>query len=403
MFHLPGGQLIALGRLFGLLATFSILLEVLLIGRIPFIEESFDLHENMELHRLNGYLMLLSISAHIVFFVIGYGVGGHLGWWPQFLQLNTQFEDVFKATIGTMIFFAATAVSVQAVRKRMRYEIWFLSHLTIYAAVLLTFLHQVNSGGDFVKQQWFVAYWYMLYLLVFGLLGIYRFIRPLYITLKHRFKVSEIVSEGEGIYSIYVTGRNIEQYAFRPGQYATWWFIAPGMWWEGHPFSFSVAPQKDRLRLTAKAGSGDFSAKLQNLAVGTPVIIDGPRGAFTLERATSPDILLIAGGIGVAPYLSYIDQLIGEGKRVTLLYAVRHPKQIAFRNELAALQGRGLRIEVYVSGNNRYIDQAAIAPFVGPNTVAYICGPDGMSKDIETLLKHNGFPQKRIISERFAF
>ena len=100
----------------------------------------------------------------------------------------------------------------------------------MYAAIILTFAHQVLNGGDFITQPWFKIFWIGLYGAIFGLLLIYRVARPLYFFQKYRFKVAKIVTEAKGIHSIYITGLHINKFRFTAGQYARWRFLAKGAW-----------------------------------------------------------------------------------------------------------------------------------------------------------------------------
>lgn len=396
-----GGRLVVISRLFGLLAAYAILLEVLLVSRVPFFEENFDLEESSELHRLNGYAILLAIVGHVVFVTLGYAAPGHTGIWTEFLRLNTGLEDVFKATLGTIIFFVASAISVRVIRSRLRYEYWYFAHLGMYGAILLTFLHQLNTGGDFIGHRWFTAYWYALYLLVFGLLAYYRIGKQLLDFWTYRFKITRVEQEADGVYSFYITGRNISTYHFKAGQYATWRILAPGLWIESHPFSFSSTPGGDGIRFTVRA-SGDFSRKLSELSASSWVLIDGPRGSFTADRANQPNVLLVAGGIGVAPYMSTIASLLAEGKRVTLLYAARTRQDVAFTKELLAFRDQGLKVAVFTDETGR-IDDTVLSRYVSNDTTVFLCGPDAMSRALHKSLLGLGMPKSSVISERFAF
>ena len=74
-------RLIAIGRILGLISAFSILLEIIVISRLPLIEKYFDLDEILDLHKLNGYLMVFATLGHIVFLVFGYSNVYKLGLW----------------------------------------------------------------------------------------------------------------------------------------------------------------------------------------------------------------------------------------------------------------------------------------------------------------------------------
>jgi predicted ferric reductase len=396
-------RLVVIGRLFGLLAAWSVIIQIILMSRIPFIERNFDLQDNIQLHKYNGYTMLATISGHVIFLVLGYALPTNFGLWNQFFVFNTQYEDVFLATIGTVIFFVASSLSIQAVRTKMRYEVWLLTHVTVYLAIALTFLHQINTGGDFVNNFWFTAFWYALYILAFVLWLRYRVFQPVLLALTHDFKVASIDMTAQHTYSVTLTGKNVENFQFVPGQYATWRFLSGNLWFEAHPFSISSVTGSNTLRFTVKA-SPSLTERISQVPVGTRVIVDGPRGSFTSERAAETDnVLLIAGGIGVAPYLSTIDALINEGKKVTLLYSARTDADIAFREELIALQARGVIIRVYLNEKNQTITPEILKNAIKGDSVVYICGPDSMSHAFTATLRGMGLNKKNIITERFAF
>ncbi len=395
-------RVVVIARLFGLLASFCVLLEVLLMSRIPLFERNFSLEETVELHKLNGYLLLFMIVGHIVFMTVGYNVHSTDNLWQQFVTLNTGFEDVFKATIGTIIFFCATFLTLGFVRKHLNYELWYMTHLTVYFAILLTFLHQVSVGGDIVHHTWFKVFWFALFVAVFGLLAYYRFAKMFIHAWTYDFKVSRVEREAADTYSIYITGNDLQNFQFIPGQYASWRFLSGNLWFEAHPFSFSLEPGYNMLRITAKT-KGDFSNKLLALKPGTKVLVDGPRGAFTSHLAKTKSVTLIAGGIGVAPFLSKIPGLLAAGKRVTLLYSVRNASSLAFKNELKELEGKGLIVYTFVSDTGQRITAPVLSKTVTLQTTVFICGPDAMTKNMPIELMTLGLPKKNIITERFGF
>ncbi len=398
----PNERLMSIGRLFGLLAAFCVLLELTLMSRAPFIERDFDLQDIIDLHRLTGYGVLLSISAHVVFLTISYAAGS-LSLWAQFLDFNNHYEDILMATIGTGVFFLATSLSVRIIRTNIRYELWYVVHLTIYLAIVLTFLHQIPNGNDFIGSPWFTAFWYGLYGFVTLIWAWYRVLRPYWLAIKYDFRVYAVERAAANTYSVFLTGRNIQRFKFQPGQYANWRIMARGLWTESHPFSISSPIDNGLLRFTAKV-SGSYTAKLRDLKPGARVLVDGPRGNFGADRAElTSKAVLIGGGIGVAPFLSTANMLLRQRKQVTLLYAAKTMSDVAFINELRALQPFGLTIRLYVSEYNIHITREVLAQYAVEDTTIYICGPDGMSKAFQKTLKELGFPKQRVIIERFAY
>jgi predicted ferric reductase len=327
----------------------------------------------------------------------------HAGLWDQTVIFNTQYQDVFLATVGTIIFFTASFFSLQAIRAKMRYEIWYLLHVTVYLGILFTFLHQIKTGGDFINNHWFTVFWYMLYILAFVIWLRYRVLNPIVLAYKHGFKVESITQTAANTYSVRLTGWDIRNFEFQPGQYATWRFLSSNLWYEAHPFSISSPVGSSYLQFTVKVSPALIS-KIANVKPGTYVLVDGPRGSFTAERAeNTPKVVLIAGGIGVAPYISIIDDLIRQGKDVTLLYAAHGDADIAFRSELTQLQTKGLKVSIFINEKNQQITPEILMPYAQDDTTIYICGPDGMSRAFNTTLQDLGFPKENIITERFAF
>jgi predicted ferric reductase len=257
-------------------------------------------------------------------------------------------------------------------------------------------------GGDIVHHTWFKVFWLALFALVFGMLAYYRFAKMFIQAWQYDFRVLKIEREAEDTYSIYITGNNVQNFEFIPGQYASWRFLHKSSWFEAHPFSFSLEPGYDVLRITAKT-KGDFSNKLLSLKPGTRVLVDGPRGAFTSNFAKTKSTVLIAGGIGVAPFMSKIPVLLAEGKRVTLLYSVRDVASLAFLDELHELTQKGLTVYTFVSNEGSRITARILAKTVTMQTTVFICGPDGMTKNMPIELMTLGLPKKNIVTERFGF
>lgn len=396
-------RVLALGRLFGLLAGWSVVLEIILMSRVPFIERSFDLQEIADLHRLNGYALLAGISGHFAFLLVAYANPIHLSLWNQFIAFITgQYEDVLWATLGTIVFFVAGGISIRLIRSKMRYEWWYVIHLTIYGAILLTFLHQIKIGGDFIGNVWFATYWYMLYILAFVLWVWYRLLRQFWLMMQHGFRVESIQKTANNIYSVVVSGRNIANFEYESGQYAAWRFLTPSLWYEAHPFSFSSNPGSGKLRFTVKA-SREYMNRLTSMKPGTYVLIDGPRGSFMPDRAETSKAVLIAGGIGITPFLAHSKKLLAHGKQVSLLYAVRSSKDIAFSDELRELETKGLNVYCFIDERGQRITNDVLKRIAADDTTVFVCGPDSMSRSITNNLRKMGVPRDRIVTERFAF
>ena len=324
---------IAIGNLTGLIGTYAILWQLVLLGRLTLLEHHFGLEKLTWLHKWNGYLALLLILAHTVFLILGFATTEHVSLIKQTLDFMFNWEDVLKAALATVLLIIIVPMSIGIVRRGFKYETWYYVHLFTYLAILLAFSHQLSVGSDLAGNRAFQAYWYALYALSLGALGYYRFLRPMYLVYKHRFQVEKVVPETADVVSVYIKGQKLGQLPFQPGQFMIWRFLDKGRWWQAHPFSISVAPNGRYLRLTAKM-LGDFTRSLPNLAPGTWVSVDGPHGNFTADRLSNPNLLLIAGGVGITPIRSMLEHLPQSTGSVVLVYAARTQADLALRAEI---------------------------------------------------------------------
>lgn len=399
---IQGQWLISVGKLFGLMAGFSVLLQVFLMSRVPLVDQRFNLHEIVQLHRWNGYAVVTSIALHILFITLGYAALSETGLRNQFIELVTSYQDVFKALIGAGLIYFAFALSIGFARRRVSYETWYYIHLTMYVAIALIFFHQINIGSDLIGDSWFKYYWLGLYLLAFGFLLYYRAFRIILLAIKHDFKIQKVLKEADGIYSIYIEGRGIKDFTFDPGQYAGWRIITPTTSFQSHPYSFSSLPGQDTVRFTINEADGSFTKSIPSIKAGTRVLIDGPRGSFTAKRAATTEVVLIAGGIGVAPFISLVPDLLQNGYKVHLLYAARTAENIAFRRELDTYVSQGLNLETYISSEGKRIDSAALSRYGTTDTTYYLCGPPPMIEGLTATLKELNIPSSLIVTERFS-
>lgn len=406
------GQWLAYGRLAGLLAAFGCLLQVVLTGRVIWVERAFGLDRLTRLHHLVGWLLLLPLAAHPVLVTAGHAAQADSSFAAQYADFLKNWEDVAGATVGLALMLAALAFCVLGVLKWLKYEWWHATHLTLYVAIALAFGHQLTVGSDLAGNRWFRLYWLVLYVAVLVSVVGFRLVRPLWAYARHRFTVERLVLEAPDVTSVWITGRHLERFRAAAGQFVIVRFLAPGFRWEAHPFSLSRPPDGHSLRLTIRR-LGDFTARIPELPVGTRVIIDGPHGVFTATHCRQPKVLLIAGGIGITPIRAVAEDLLREGRDVILICANRQENVIVFRQELddlvAAAAGRLRVIHVLNhdpawTGEKGVVDRdrlARLVPDLSEREV-YLCGPPPMMKGIRAVLRELGLPRGRLHWERFA-
>lgn len=407
----PHGLVLALGRLTGLGGALVLVLQLVLIARVPWLERRLGMDRLTSWHRWTGCWVLWLVLAHVVLITVGYAEQDNSPVIPEFASLVLETRDVLLAAAGTLLLVVVGATSARAARRRMRYETWHLLHLGAYLAVVLGFLHQVTIGNDFAENPIGRAYWWTLYGAALGAVLLFRFLLPIWRMVRHGTRVLAVVPEGPDVVSVHIGGRRLDRLPARAGQFFLWRFVAKGLWTQAHPYSLSAMPNGKTLRITVKA-LGDGSAALRNLRVGTRVLAEGPYGAFTAERCTRRGVLLIGGGVGVTPIRALLEEFSRTRHDIVVLYRIRDRQDAVLVPELqwlAQLVGAQLHI---VIGPATAVGRHG--PIMGPEHIAalvpgvrhrdvFLCGPPGMTDAVLGALRVLEVPRDRCHTERFAF
>jgi predicted ferric reductase len=404
--HTTGELLTSLGRITGLLGAYSALIQVLLLARLPWLERLVGFDRLSVWHRWNGHLCLELILAHTALITVGYQLMDKLSLPAEIKSLLTGYTGMVTAVVGTALLIGVVLTSVVIVRRRMRYEWWYLVHLSAYAGIALGWFHQIPTGNELVLDTAAADYWRGLYAATLALVVVFRVLQPLANVFRYRLRVAEVVTEGPGVVSLRITGRNLDRLRARPGQFFLWRFLSRGRWWASHPFSLSEAPDGRSLRITVKA-LGDFSRRLAEVRPGTRVVAEGPFGVFTSTVRRRAKVALVAGGIGITPIRGLLEELSGD---VALVYRVVRDEDVIFRDELDALaRARGFKLHYVVGdhaapGGDRLMSPAhlrELLPDIAEREL-YVCGPPAMTDFLRTNVRRAGVPRKFVHAERFA-
>jgi predicted ferric reductase len=407
----PDSAVIAAGELAALYGTYLILIQLVLMSRNPWLDQVFGQDRITQAHRWVGFAAVWLLLLHGVLTTVGYAMSDGSSVVGQALTFLTSYPYVLWSVAGMGLLIMVAVTSVRAARRRLSYETWYAIHLYAYLAIALSFLHQLFVGVDFVNDQVASLYWIALYVLAFGILIVFRFGQPISISLRHRMRVANVVQEGPGIVSIYLTGRDLDKLPVRAGQWFRLRFLTTAGWYRAHPFSISAAPNGRYLRFTVK-DLGDYTGKLQKVRVGTVVFVEGPYGVFTGARRTKSRVLLVAGGIGITPLRALLEELPAAKGSLTLVYRASGPEDVVFRNELdqlAELRGATIHYLVGKRGSREVPSDPfeprelrRLVPDLKDRDI-YICGPTGMMDRVLSTLGRLRVPESQVHYERFAF
>lgn len=107
-----------------------------------------------------------------------------------------------------------------------------------------------------------------------------------------------------------------------------------------HTFSIVTAPREDKLTIATRMRDTPFKNRLKDLPDGAAIGIDGPSGSLLLHNKHERAAIMIAGGIGITPFISMLRQAASDPqpRHLVLLYSNHRPEDAAFLAELQALE-----------------------------------------------------------------
>jgi predicted ferric reductase len=408
--HEPGGPEIALGQITALIGTYGVLLQLLLMSRVGWLERWMGFDRLAQWHRWSGFATVSLLTAHVVFTTLGYAGQLRQSLATQVGDFIRHYPDVLMAIVGFALFVGVAVTSVRFARRRIARETWHAMHLYAYVAIALSFAHQLAVGSDFTDDPVARWWWSALFLLAAAILLAWRVGRPVVFNARHRLTVHAVRREADGVVSVYMAGRHLQDVQAQAGQFFLWRFLTRDGWARANPYSLSAAPGGKFLRITIK-GLGDDSSRAQHLQPGTRVFAEGPYGTFTVDRRTRRKVALIAGGIGITPIRALLEHLPADPGDLALLYRVATKQDVAFAKELQALaERRGVDVQLLVGtevGDDRTDKLGvpalrALVPDIAHRDV-YVCGPPAMVDAVRRRLLKLRVPRAQIHFERFAY
>ena len=408
-----GEQLTSLGRITGLVAADLLLIQVVLMARVPLIERSYGQDELARRHRLVGFWSFNLLLAHIVLISIGYALTAHVGVLSETWKIITTYGGMLLALAGLAALVVVTVTSVRAARRALRYESWHLLHLYAYVGVGLAIPHQIWTGQDFSSSGPATVYWVGSYLLAAGAVVVFRIGLPLARTLRHGITVTSVHRESADVVTVHMGGRGLHRLPVHAGQFFIFRFLDGPGWSRGNPYSLSAAPRLDRLQITAK-DLGDGSGRLASLQPGTRVLIEGPYGKLTGEERVGRKVAMIASGIGITPMRALLEDLSYDPGDAVLVYRAHSAEDLVFRDDLEELaERRGITLYYLLGpraqGKAAWLPQEhagvkvrQLIPDLREHDV-FVCGPDGWMDSVAAAVLAAGLPSAQLHQERFTW
>jgi predicted ferric reductase len=242
-------------------------------------------------------------------------------------------------------------------------------------------------------------------------------------------KIVKVEKENDDTTSIYFSGPDMERFKDRkPGQFASIRIFKDGEWSAPHPFTLSGAPEDETLRMTIKK-SGEFTSAIPDIQPGTPIQCSGPFGQFCKDIGLSKEIVMIAGGVGITPFLSVLRHFkeTGADNEILLFWANKTPGDAFAAQELEDLT-KSLKLHVVHVFSRVAPEDQQPAPSPGdgrPGMISneygrlnqniflrhiksldasfYLCGPPPMQQAVLEELAQGGIDPGKVDKEAFVF
>ena len=393
----------ALDQITGLLCSEAGLLGLILITRTPHLERKYGLDRLFNWHRLLGVAMSLFLLLHIIFSVWAWAIPDGLG---SAISSLTGGESYMALTaVGTVIVGLVTVSSLKWFRNRLSYEMWYFVHLSVYVGLAFSFSHQIVLGNDFATDSIARWFWIGIHVAVFAWIIWSRW-GGLIRAYLHPFRVVSVTKEAQGVTSIVLKGSHLVQHRALAGQFYLLRQAVRGRWWYANPFSLSAVPTTNGLRFTIKS-RGDASDAMTKIRAGTKVIAEGPYGVCTPNVVGSKKVLLVAGGVGIGPIVSYLQHLTASSEPI-VLYRAHSSKEVSHLDEIEALvKARNGRVHTLIGPRATLKVDDPFSPTVLTKLipdiaqrVVMVAGPESMVKAVQRGSRGAGVPMENIYAER---
>jgi ferredoxin-NADP reductase len=207
---------------------------------------------------------------------------------------------------------------------------------------------------------------------------------------------------------------------FRPGQFlhlALDNYDPSYNWPESRVFSMADAPNKEFIDILVSPKGNFTNRMISEISIGRQVWLKLPYGTFNFRGSAGKDVVLIAGGTGISPFISFLEDLAestDEYRSISLFYGVRNSDLIIFEENFKRYvqEINSFQYKVYCEKINNKLSfsiEQGILPIKElvdqtisfTNPVYYLSGPKSMIECFEKELKDKAIPEERIFYDKW--
>lgn len=385
------------------------------VSRFTPAQKLFNMDRLYHFHHLLSVLSAFFVLIHYLLLLLNFESGLGINAWA--LNLLNVFTSPLRAKMAVLALLAYLLITITSVfrqKLRLDYEVWRILHdiftlILVGAGLTHVLLVGIYSAAPAMKTLLWVetGLWILAALYI-------RVFKPLY-QLRHPYKIVEVRQEVENAFTLVLEPQGFSLPHFHPGQVAWLTVRRSPFSLRRHPFSVaSSVHNRQQFEFTIKE-LGDFTSTIRDLKAGEIVYVDGPFGYYDITHPAHSRLVLIAGGVGIAPAMSVLRSMadVKDPRPVTLFYGHRVLEHVEFYDELQQLKTILPHFKKVLvlekphedwDGYKGYITTEVLRNELAPdpaNRHYFVCGPLPMMNVIRKCLQELEVPAQNIHYEEF--
>jgi len=401
----------------GLVALAGMAVQFVTSGRFEAVSGKLGIDKIMSFHKIAAWWLLLGVLAHPLLYVVPtWTADPDLAWMRLEFYLSDPAYRSGVVALGAMLLLVISS----ALRERLPlpYEAWRATHVVLALVSVGGGLHHALAVGRFSIDGPVAMFWWLLGAGVVAVMVTLYGWRWWHLH-RHPWRLAAVEKRADRMWELDIQPQpGTPPMPYHAGQFV--WMTDRGRRFPlmDHPFSIADSPERPGLSLLIKE-AGDYTNQIGALPEGCTIGIDGPYGEFTLEAHDPAAVLLIGGGVGIAPILGILRDMAARGDRrpVRLVYAAGHPENLANLEEIRQIAASGaLNLKLWLL--TEYpptapdMHQGILSPErlrevlqgLDPKTTkAMMCGPGPMVVAVSDALLDLGMPMANVVYERFDY
>ncbi len=399
----------------GMVALVAMAIQFVTSGRFKSVSGRLGIDKIMAFHKIAARWVLIILILHPLAYVFPtWSDDRTLG-----LERLTAYLSLPHYRSGVVAFVALLVLVTSSILKDRlpwRYEFWRALHLVLGLLAVGGGLHHAVTTGRFSAMGAVHRLWWGIGLLV-AIVMLVLYVWRWFMLHRQPWQLASVTKLADRMWELDIQPSKDDQvFQYVAGQFV--WMTKGQQRFPlfDHPFSIADSPKRPGLSLIIKE-AGDFTNQIGKLVPGTAIGIDGPYGEFTLNDHQGDGILLLAGGVGIAPIMGLLRDLVAQRdlRPVRLVYSAGSPSNFACLPEIEAAR-KVLDLQVMLISEEDANDWKGLVGRLTHNnlsdlltglnprqTLALICGPGPMVTAVSDALLDLGLPMNKVIYERFDY